>query len=106
MLEFKCEYIVGFPSSVYRICKFCESQEIKFNGDVKVFFPTAETVTPEHRKVISRFFKCDIKDQYASSEGAPFIFECRKESCMKILQQACLKSYLTLKTMKLEMKLW
>ena len=42
-----------------------------FNGDVKVFFPTAETVTPEHRKVISRFFKCDIKDQYASSEGAP-----------------------------------
>ena len=76
MLEFKCEYIVGFPSSVYRICKICESQEIKFNGDVKVFFPTAETVTPEHRKVISRFFKCDIKDQYASSEGAPFIFEC------------------------------
>ncbi|MCS0378412.1 hypothetical protein [Vibrio diabolicus] len=74
------EYIVGFPSSVYEICCLANSMNIKYSGSVKCFFPTAEVVTEEHRKVISEFFHCKIKDQYASSEGAPFILECEKGS--------------------------
>jgi phenylacetate-CoA ligase len=74
--EFNCKYIVGFPSSISRICKYCEALGISFDGRIDVFFPTAETVTQEHRDVISRFFGCKVVDQYASSEGAPFIFEC------------------------------
>jgi phenylacetate-CoA ligase len=30
------------------------------------------------RSVIEKFFKTKLFDQYASSEGAPFIFECKK----------------------------
>lgn len=74
--KFQPEYLVGFPSSVLRICKYAENKGLTYKGSVKVFFPTAETVTKEHRDVIGRVLGCKLVDQYASSEGAPFIFEC------------------------------
>src|SRR5690606_30137882 len=33
-------------------------------------------VLPVHREVIGEVFGCRLVDQYASSEGAPFILEC------------------------------
>src|SRR5690625_1158526 len=45
-------------------------------GVVKAIFPTSETVTKEMRITIETFFKAKIYNQYDSSEGAPFIFEC------------------------------
>ena len=76
--EFKPEFIVGFPSSVYEICEIADSKGLILNHKVKVFFPTAETVLPQHREVINRVLGCKLVDQYASSEGAPFILECVK----------------------------
>ena len=70
------EFIVGFPSSVYEICKIAESKKLKYPGTVKVFFPTAETVSSEHRITINKVFGCKVIDQYSASEGAPFIIEC------------------------------
>lgn len=74
--KFSPEFIVGFPSSVYEICQIADSLGLHLKNKVKVFFPTAETVLPEHREVISRVLGCKLVDQYASSEGAPFILEC------------------------------
>lgn len=74
--KFKPEFIVGFPSSVYELCKIAESRGLSLSKQVKVFFPTAETVTLQHREVISRVLGCKLVNQYASSEGAPFILEC------------------------------
>lgn len=74
--KFKPEFIVGFPSSVYEICRIADSKGLRLNTKVKVFFPTAETVLPQHREVIGRVLGCKLVDQYASSEGAPFILEC------------------------------
>lgn len=74
--EFQPEFIVGFPSSVYEICRIADSQGLRLNTKVKVFFPTAETVLPQHREVIGRVLGCKLVNQYASSEGAPFILEC------------------------------
>src|SRR5690606_37522756 len=45
---------------------------------IKAVFPTAETITEESRFYIEKFFKTKLYNQYASSEGAPFIFECEK----------------------------
>lgn len=70
------EFIVGFPSSVYELCSIALSKGYVYEGNVECFFPTAETVLPHHRQVISEVLRCNIKDQYASSEGAPFILEC------------------------------
>jgi len=74
--RYEPEFLVGFPSSVLRICKFCEMHNLKFKKTAKYFFPAAEKITDEHREVIYRVMGCEIKDQYASSEGAPFMFEC------------------------------
>lgn len=74
--EFQPEFIVGFPSSVYEICRIADSKGLRLNTKVKVFFPTAETVLPQYREVIGRVLGCKLVDQYASSEGAPFILEC------------------------------
>lgn len=70
------EFIVGFPSSVYELCSIALSKGYVYKGNVQCFFPTAETVLPHHREVITKVLGCNIKDQYASSEGAPFILEC------------------------------
>ena len=40
-------------------------------------FPTAETLLPHYRSEIEKAFQCPVRDQYASSEGAPFIIECK-----------------------------
>ena len=41
-------------------------------------FTTSETLTPSQREVIERVFRCPVRNQYGSSEGAPFIMECRQ----------------------------
>lgn len=74
--EFQPEFLVGFPSSVFEICQIAKAKGLKYSGKAKVFFPTAETVLAEHRQVISEVLGCKLVDQYASSEGAPFILEC------------------------------
>lgn len=78
--HFQPEFIVGFPSSVYEICKIADSKGLKLRNKVKVFFPTAETVLPEYRELIGKIMGCKLVDQYASSEGAPFILECEAEN--------------------------
>jgi phenylacetate-CoA ligase len=55
-------------------------------GVTKAIFPTAETITSEMRKVIEPFFHSKMYNQYASSEGAPFIFECSEGNLHMELQ--------------------
>lgn len=79
LLKFQPEYIVGFPSSILEISKYgIKSGKSFLPNVVKGIFPTAETITDEMREFIEAFFNAKIYNQYASSEGAPFIFECGK----------------------------
>lgn len=78
LIRYCPEYMVGFPSSILEIAKYGIANGYNFpKGKVKAIFPTAETVTTGMRSVIEGFFNARMYDQYASSEGAPFIFECR-----------------------------
>lgn len=74
--DYSPKYIVGFPSSVFEICKMAKSYGLSFTGSVQVFFPTAETLLAIHKEVIFEVLGCRIINQYSSSEGAPFILEC------------------------------
>ncbi|WP_417559084.1 phenylacetate--CoA ligase family protein [Mesoflavibacter zeaxanthinifaciens] len=81
LIKFKPEYFVGFPSTMYEIAKYGIENKINFpKGIVKAIFPTAETVTNPTRNLIESFFKANLYDQYASSEGAPFILECKNKN--------------------------
>lgn len=77
LINYKPEYFVGFPSTILEIAKYGLAQGYDFPGNtVKAIFPTAETITSEMREIIEKFFKTKMYNQYASSEGAPFIIEC------------------------------
>ena len=77
LIRYKPEFMVGFPSTMYELAKYGIDNKISFpSGTIKAIFPTAETITQELRFVIESFFKTRLYNQYASSEGAPFIIEC------------------------------
>lgn len=76
LIDFDPEFIVGFPSSLMDILSIAKARGLKYPSRVKAFFPTAETVLPLHRALAGEMLGCTTHDQYASSEGAPFIVEC------------------------------
>ncbi len=87
LIKFKPEYMVGFPSSILEIAKFGARHQINFPENViKAVFPTAEVVTDEFREIMQNYFHTEVYDQYASSEGAPFIFECKNHNLHLELQ--------------------
>jgi len=77
LIKYQPKFLVGFPSSIADIARYGFKHNIDFPANtIKGIFPTAETITAEIRKLIESYFKTNIYNQYASSEGAPFIFEC------------------------------
>jgi len=79
IIAYKPEYIVGFPSSLIDIATYGIKKGINFpDNTVKAIFPTAETIDKYTRSILELFFKTKLYNQYASSEGAPFIIECEK----------------------------
>ncbi|WP_417358332.1 phenylacetate--CoA ligase family protein [Flavobacterium sp.] len=79
LIKFSPEFLVGFPSTILEIASYGINNNYEYpKNQIKAIFPTAETVTCEMREIIERFFNAKIYNQYASSEGAPFIFECIK----------------------------
>lgn len=87
LITFKPLYMVGFPSTMYEIAKYGIANNIDFPTNIiKAIFPTAETITEDIRKVLESYFKTDLYNQYASSEGAPFIIECENKKLHLELQ--------------------
>src|SRR3546814_601225 len=78
--DFQPDYLVGFPSSVLDLCAMAQERGLQYSGKVDTFFPTAETVLPVHRELIPATLGCRVVDQYAASEGAPFILQCPQGS--------------------------
>lgn len=65
----------GFCSTMYDIALYMKNYQLKPTFKPLAIFPTSETVLPHHRELLEEVFGCKVRDQYASSEGAPFIIE-------------------------------
>ena len=76
--KFKPMALDGFPSVMVRIAEFALKNDIKFTFKPIAIFPTAETINDYDREVLEKAFSCKVRNQYASSEGAPFITECKE----------------------------
>ncbi len=76
--KFKPHSIDGYPSSIYAVAKYINTNNINIEFRPIAIFTTSETLYPSHRSEIERAFGCKVYDQYSSSEGATFIFECEK----------------------------
>lgn len=74
--RFKPKALDGFFSSICTIANFIERHNLDVTFEPVAVFPTSETVTETGRQLIERVFNTKVYDQYASSEGAPFVTEC------------------------------
>ncbi|SIT73551.1 phenylacetate--CoA ligase family protein [Edaphobacillus lindanitolerans] len=73
--KFQPQSIDGYTATIHRIAKFILDKNIKLSFSPLAIFPTAETLTEEMRTDMEQAFGCPVRNQYASSEGAPFITE-------------------------------
>lgn len=79
LVRFDPFFISGFPSAIADIAKYGVKNNIDYYSDnIRAIFTTSEQLTDNDRIIIETFFKSKVYNQYASSEGAPFIFECSK----------------------------
>lgn len=74
--EYKPTALDGFFTSICDIASYIERHHIDLTFQPVAIFPTSETVTPRGRALLERVFGAKVYDQYASSEGAPFVTEC------------------------------
>lgn len=75
--RYKPQSLDGYPSAMYEIAQYIIRHNILLDFTPIAIFPTAETLLPHYKTAIEKAFRCPVRDQYASSEGAPFINECR-----------------------------
>lgn len=74
LAKFKPFEFDGFPSAIHMVAKYMLANGIKAPWGVKAIFPTAEILLPHVKMDIERAFDAPVIDQYASGEGAPFIY--------------------------------
>lgn len=77
--RFKPHALDGFFTSMCEVADYMERNSIKPTFRPVAIFPTSETVTPQGRELLERVFQTKVYDQYASSEGAPFVTQCPKQ---------------------------
>lgn len=74
--KFRPHALDGFFTSMVDVANYIERHSIPLTFAPVGIFPTSETVTESGRALLERVFGCHVYDQYASSEGAPFVTEC------------------------------
>lgn len=74
--SFKPAAIDGYFSTILDLAHYIERRGLNLGFKPLAIFPTSETVTQSGRATVERVFGARIYDQYASSEGAPFVTEC------------------------------
>lgn len=76
LVDFRPVSIDGYPSALYILACWITRHNAQGEIQPKAILTTAETLYDYEREVIEKAFHAKLYNQYASSEGAPFITEC------------------------------
>lgn len=93
--KFKPLIINGFVSAIYEVAKYINRNSIVLKFQPVVITTTSETLLPYHREAIEKAFRCKVRNQYASSEGAPFVAECSCGKMHNYITNGVIEDYLT-----------
>ncbi len=74
--ELGLAYLDGYPSALYSIAKWVNSEGNSRQWCPWAIITTAETLMDFQRAEIERAFGCRVFNFYSSSEGSPFITQC------------------------------
>lgn len=75
--QFKPQFMDGYPSAIFVLARYINQRKITLNFKPKGIATTAETLYDYQRDEIETAFNCKVFNQYASSEGSPYITECK-----------------------------
>lgn len=78
LIQYAPESIDGYPSAIHQMAAYILSRRVRLRKPPVAIFPTAEMLYPDHKNIIEEAFQCPVLDQYASSEGAPFVTMCER----------------------------
>lgn len=91
--RFKPQALDGFFTSMCDIAGYIERHNIALTFRPIAIFPTSETLTDEGRALLERVFGCKVYNQYASSEGAPFVNDCPEQHLHVLLASGVIETY-------------
>lgn len=91
--RFKPHALDGFFTSMCDIAGYIERHNIQLDFKPVAIFPTSENLTVEGKNLLERVFGCKVYNQYASSEGAPFVNECPNQHLHVLLASGVFESY-------------
>ena len=74
--RFRPQIIDGFVSCIADLCAAVRARGRPLSYRPVAVFPTSEPLYPHQRELMREVFGVEPRDQYASSEGAPFVTEC------------------------------
>ncbi|EPE62761.1 coenzyme F390 synthetase-like protein [Exiguobacterium sp. S17] len=75
--DFQPDALDGSPSAMIEVAKYLKDTDKRLTFQPIATFPTSETLSPWGRALLEEVFDAPVYDQYASSEGAPLVTECR-----------------------------
>ncbi|HEU5335835.1 MAG TPA: hypothetical protein VFU27_07725, partial [Terriglobales bacterium] len=75
--DFQPEILDGYPSAIHVVADYMLRRGSARRIHPRAILVSAETVFPHQRQTIEQAFAAKLYNQYASSDGAPFISECR-----------------------------
>ncbi|MEY2898544.1 MAG: hypothetical protein RL138_597 [Bacteroidota bacterium] len=76
--QFQPELIDAYPSAIYILANYINRHKLQLVFTPTAIATTAETLFDYQRDEIEKAFNCKVYNQYSSSEGGPFITECRE----------------------------
>jgi|HubBroStandDraft_4_1064222.scaffolds.fasta_scaffold00518_7 phenylacetate-CoA ligase len=77
MQEFQPEILDGYPSAIHIVAEHILRSDKIGTVRPRAILVSAETVLAHQRRAIEEGFGAKLYNQYASSEGAPFVSECK-----------------------------
>lgn len=75
---FRPAFVAGFPSAIGELARVMAQHGLRPAAPPRAVFTTSESLDAAQRELIEAVFGCPVRNQYAASEGAPFIMECRE----------------------------
>jgi phenylacetate-CoA ligase len=75
--QFKPQFIDAYPSAIFVLAEYINRKNIILDFTPIAISTTAETLYAHYKIEIEKAFNCKVYNQYSSSEGGPFISECK-----------------------------
>ncbi|MFT6907218.1 MAG: phenylacetate-CoA ligase [Oleiphilaceae bacterium] len=70
-------YIDSYPSAIYELASYINSNRLKHNIRLKAVVTSSETLGSHQREAIEKAFQCPVFDQYGCAEMAVMAYQCK-----------------------------